>query len=506
MTLRFVIVLFLLSNLVFGQKSVCLFSSKPENKDTEKLLIEKSKEFNIKFLEAGNLENLSKCGAVFFLDFDESKLSVKENSILMSFFKNGGGVIGTYDIQVSNNKRIWFEQMFGKLENKVPERKDLDFIPVRDLGEMGLSPLWKMNAISIVHPKVPKYLKPVLMNLEGKTISWFGVSEFSNKVYYTSLKIDTQSLYDQDFLKSLFGGILSVISTKNEVSTRLDILPETTDFRILNLAKGFDQAGVLAYFSSKYCLILTQNGELFNYHTLSKELISLGLLDSLKDAVAITADPEYESNGYFYFYFGEEKATVKRVKMLNPQNAEIDDFSLESSLPVNNVFLSKSDSANMGMPKYYQGKKFSLSKVDGIEVASLNNDQEVIDIEPFVLFEKKDSLQGIAQRENGELLVLRKDGLNLVQYKSEKDFPPFVSFAFKNLSPKAPYKVDFEAITDDVFDKEWEILGKKYMGKKVTHVFKIAGEYPIKLKAYNQNGQADYILKTVKIGKASMLK
>jgi hypothetical protein len=320
------------------------------------------------------------------------------------------------------------------------------------------------------------------------------------------LKIDTQSLYDQDFLKSLFGGILSVISTKNEVSTRLDILPETTDFRILNLAKGFDQAGVLAYFSSKYCLILTQNGELFNYHTLSKELISLGLLDSLKDAVAITADPEYESNGYFYFYYGEEKATVKRVKMLNPQNAEIDDFSLESSLPVNNVFLSKSDSANMGMPKYYQGKKFSLSKVDGIEVASLNNDQEVIDIEPFVLFEKKDSLQGIAQRENGELLVLRKDGLNLVQYKSEKDFPPFVSFAFKNLSPKAPYKVDFEAITDDVFDKEWEILGKKYMGKKVTHVFKIAGEYPIKLKAYNQNGQADYILKTVKIGKASMLK
>jgi hypothetical protein len=139
-------------------------------------------------------------------------------------------------------------------------------------------------------------------------------------------------------------------------------------------------------------------------------------------------------------------------------------------------------------------------------VASLNNDQEVIDIEPFVLFEKKDSLQGIAQRENGEMLVLRKDGLNLVQYKSEKDFPPFVSFAFKNLSPKAPYKVDFEAITDDVFDKEWEILGKKYMGKKVTHVFKIAGEYPIKLKAYNQNGQADYILKTVKIGKASMLK
>lgn len=506
MFLRFIIVFFLLSNLVFGQKDVGLFSCKPGNEEAKKLLIEKSKAFNVKLVEVDSLEKLSGFGAVFFLDFDETQLSLKDNSSLVSFFKNGGGAIGTYDVQGSNFKRIWFEKMFGKLESKMPERKDLDIVPVQDLGEMGLSPLWKMNSIAFVHPKVPKYFKPVLMNLEGKAISWFGVSEFSNKVYYTSLKIDTQSLQSHDFLKSLFGGVQSVISTKNEVNTKPNILPEITDFRILNLAKGFHQASVLAYLSSKYCLILTQNGELFNYHSLSKELISLGLFDSLKDAVDITADPEFESNGYFYFYFGEEKATVKRVKMLNPQIAEMDDFSTESSFPVKNVFLSKGDSTNMGMPKYYQGKKFSLSKIGGIEVASLNFDQEVIDIEPFVLSGKVDSLQGIAQRENGEMLVLRKDGLNLVQYKSEKGFPPFVSFVLKNLSPKAPFKVEFEAITDEGFDTEWEILGKKHFGKKVTQVFKTAGEYPIKLKAYNQKGQADYIFKTVKIGKASMLK
>jgi hypothetical protein len=175
MVLRFIIVFFLLSNLVFGQKDVCLFSCKPGNEEAKKLLIEKSKAFNIKLVEVDSLEKLSGFGAVFFLDFDETQLSLKDNSSLVSFFKNGGGAIGTYDVQGSNFKRIWFEKMFGKLESKMPERKDLDIIPVRDLGEMGLSPLWKMNSVEFVSSTVPKYFKPVLMNLDGKAISWFGI-------------------------------------------------------------------------------------------------------------------------------------------------------------------------------------------------------------------------------------------------------------------------------------------------------------------------------------------
>ncbi len=506
MVLRFIIGLFMLSNLVFGQKNVCLFSNKSGSQDAKKLLIEKSKVFNIKLVEVDRLENLSDYGAVFFLDFDETKLSVKENSILVSFFKNGGGVIGTYDIQGSNSKRIWFEQMFGKVENIMPERKDLDLIPVQDLGQMGLSPLWKMPSVEFVNPTVPKYLKPVLMNLEGKAISWYGVSEFANKVYYTSLKLDTQSLQNQDFLKSLFGGVKSVVSTKTETTIEQNILPEATDFRILNIAKGFYQASVLEYFSSKYCLILTKKGELFNYNSISKELFSLGLFDSLKDAVDITADPEFDSNGYFYFYFGDEKAMVKRVKMSNPQKAEIDDFISESSFPVKNIFLSVTDSSNIGMPKYYQGKQFRLSKAGEIEVASLNNDQEVIDKESFVIFEKGDFLQGIAQKENGAMLVLMNDSLNLLQYRGEKGFLPFVNFNFKNISSKPPFRVEFEAIIDEGFDLEWEILGKKHMGKKVTQVFKTAGEYAINLKAFNKNGQSDYIIKTVTIEKAPIVK
>ena len=506
MVLRLLIGMILFSNLVLGQSNVCLFTNKPGSEESKKLLIEKAKLFNINLIEAHNLEKLDEFEAVFFHDFDESKLSGKENSALVSFFKNGGGAIGAFDIQAITTNRIWFEQMFGKLENPMPEKKDLDLIPVQDLNHMGLSPLWKTPSAEFVNLKVPKYLKAVLMNLEGGAVSWFGVSELSNKVFYTALKLDLKIIQNEDFFKSLIGGVKSVISTKNSLKNELIALPETSDFKVLNLARGFQMASALEYFSTEYCLILNEKGELYNYNSLSKELSPLGLFESLSGALDITSDPEFDINRYFYFYFGGEKTTVKRLKMVDPKKAEMDDFLLESSLPLINTFISKSDSSNMGMPRYYQGKQFNVSKIGVIEVASLNADQEAIDIEPFVVSFNSNSLKGIAQKENGEMLVLTKDSLNLIQYKNEIGFLPFVNFTFKNLSLKPPFKVELEANLEEGFNLEWEILGKKMIGKKVAQFFKSAGDYPIKLRAINDNGQTDYILRTIKIEKAITVK
>jgi hypothetical protein len=506
MVFRLLIGLIFFSDLVLGQSKVCLFTNKSGSEESKKLLIEKAKLFNINLIEAHSLEKLDECDAVFFHDFDESKLSGKENSVLVSFFKNGGGAIGAFDIQAKTTNRIWFEQMFGKLENPMPEIKDLDLIPVQDLNQMGLLPLWKTPSAEFVNLKVPKYLKAVLMNLEGKAVSWFGVSELKNKVFYTALKLDLKSIQNEDFFKSLIGGVKSVISAKNSLKNEPFFLPETSDFKVLNLAQGFQKASTLEYFSTDYCLIFNEKGELYNYNSLSKELSPLGLFESLSGALDITSDPEFDINRYFYFYFGGEKTTVKRVKMVNPRKAEMDDFWLESSLPLINTFISKSDSSNVGMPKYYQGKQFNLSKFGVIEVASLNADQEAIDIEPFVISFDANSLKGIAQKENGEMLVLMKDSLNLIQFKSEKGFSPFVNFTFKNLSLKPPFKVELEANVEEGFNLEWEILGKKLIGKKVTQVFKSVGDYPIKLRAINDIGQTDFILRTIKIEKAITIK
>jgi len=506
MVSRFLIGLILFSNLVFGQSNVCLFSNKSGSEESKKLLIEKAKLFNINLIEAKDLERLNEFEAVFFLDFDESKLSVKENSALVSFFKNGGGAVGTFDIHAKTTNRIWFEQMFGKIENPSPEMKDLDLIPVQDLSQMGLSPLWKMPSVAYINVKVPKYLKPVLMNLDGRAVSWFGDSELANKVFYTALKIDLRTIQNEDFFKSLMGGVKSAISTKKDLKSEPIVLPEVTDFRVLKLAEGFQNARALEYFSPEYCLILTQRGELFNYNSLSKELSPLGLFESLSGALDITSDPEFASNRYFYFYFGGEKTTVKRVKMVDTKKAEMDDFLLESSLPVINTFISKSDSSNIGMPKYYHGKQFNVSKIGVVEVAALNIDQEVVDIEPFVVSFDANSLKGIAQRETGEMFVLMKDSLNLIQYKNENGFSPFINFTFKNLSLKPPFKVEFEANVEEGFNLEWEILGKKMVGKKVTQVFKTAGDYAIKLRAFCLKGQSDNIIRTIKIEKALIAK
>ncbi|WP_255048211.1 hypothetical protein [Lacihabitans sp. CS3-21] len=504
--MRLLIGMILFSNLVLGQSNVCLFTNKPGSEESKKLLIEKAKLFNINLIEVHNLEKLNEFEAVFFLDFDESKLSIKDNSALVSFFKNGGGALGAFDIQTKTTNRIWFEQMFGKLENPMPEKKDLDLIPVQDLNNMGLSPLWKTPSAEFVNLKVPKYLKAVLMNLEGRAVSWSGVSELSNKVYYTALKLNLSSIQNQDFFKSLVGGIKSVVSTKKDSNIEPVVFPEIKDFRVLKLAEGFQNARALEYFSPTYCIILTEKGELFNYNSLSKETSYLGLFESLSGALDITADPEFGINGYFYFYFDGDKSTVKRVKMLDAKKAELDDFILESSMPVKNTFISNVDSSNIGMAKYYQGKQFSVSKIGNIEVSTLNADQQVIDVEPFVVSFEAQSLKGIAQKENGEMLVMMKDSLNLIQYKFENGFPPFVNFTFKNLSLKPPYKVEFDTNIDEGYNFEWEISGKKLVGKKVIQVFKTAGDYPIKLRATNAKGQTDFILKTIKIEKAITLK
>lgn len=504
MSVRFLLGLLLLSNIILAQKKVCLFSNKSELNNAKELLIEKAKLFDINIIETKNTDSLSSFQAVFFLDFDEKKLSIKDNAALVAFFKNGGGAIGAFDIQAGETKRIWFEQMFGKDNNSTAKSKDLDLIPLKDLSNMGLSPLWKVTSADILNLAPPKYLKPVLMDLGGNAVSWSGTSEFGNQVYYTAIKLDSNTIQNPDFFKSIIGGTLSVLSTKNSVIGEIVKLPAVADFRVVNLAKQFQNATCLEYFSNEYCLLLTSEGNLYNYHSLSKELISLGKFDSLSRAVDITADPEFINNGYFYFYFSGEKENVKRIKMLSPIKAEIDDFLTESSLPTKNTFFCKSDSIIIGMPKYYQGKRIGLDSDSEIEISTLNTEGEVIDMEPFVLSFGKDSIKAIAQKENGEMLILLANKLQVIQHKMNEVFPPNANFTFKNLTSKPPYKVELEALTENGFEVEWNILGKKLVGRKVIQLFKTVGDFQIKMKVFDSKGLSDSIVKTIKIEKASI--
>ena len=501
MIYKILICILLFSSSLLAQKKILLFSNLSSDFSISSVLEEKAKSYGIELKPSKSLDSISDFQAVFFLDFDIKKLNMRENTALMLFFKNGGGAIGSFDIQSRETNRIWFEQMFGKELALTKVKSDMDLIPLQDLG-MGLPALWKVQMVTSSTPLIPKYLSPVLMTLGGVSVAWNGKADFGNQVFYTSIKLDTNALNNDAFMKALFGGVKSVLS--NQKSQVIDnfILPLASDFRLVKLNNSLADASCLEYFSEEYCFVLTKSGELYNYHFFSRELNLLGRFDYLAGATDMMVDPEFDVNGFIYFYFGTKNSKVKRLKIISLYKAEPDDLEAESSLPIKNTFLSQSDSTNIGMPVYYHGKRFVLKEAEGLQVYTLDNTGEPIDIESFVLDFPRDSLRAIAQRNNGEILVLFNGSLNVLQYKKQGIFRPNVDFTYKFLSKKLPYKIEFSALVENGNEAEWEILGKKIKGNIITQVFKIPGEFKILLKTYNMDGLSDSVIKTIKIEKA----
>ena len=501
MIYKILICLLFFNSSLLAQKKVLLFSNLSSDFSISSALVEKAKPYGVELKPSTSLDSISDFQAVFFLDFDVKKLNMRDNAALMLFFKNGGGAIGSFDIQSRETNRIWFEQMFGMELALTKVKSDMDLIPLQDLG-MGLPALWKVQMVTSSTPLIPKYLSPVLMTLGGVSVAWIGKSEFGNQVFYTSIKLDANALNNDAFMGAVFGGVKSVLSNQKSQAIENLILPLASDFRLVKLSNSLGDASCLEYFSEEYCFVLTKSGELFNYHFISKEFYSLGRFDYLAGATDLKLDPEFDANGFIYFYFGSGNSKVKRLKIISPNKAELDDLEVESSLPIKNTFLSQSDSTNVGMPVYYQAKRFVLKEGVGLQVYTLDNTGETLDIESFVLDLPQDSIRAIAQRKNGEMLVLFDGSLNVLQYKNQGNFRPNVDFTYKILSKKLPYKIEFSALVENGNEAEWEILGKKIKGNNINQVFKTPGEFMILLKTYNTDGLSDSVIKTIKIEKA----
>ncbi|MCP9770823.1 hypothetical protein EGI22_23205 [Lacihabitans sp. LS3-19] len=494
--MRIVFILFLVFfySIAFSQHKVFVLSNKPKNADIL-LLNQKAKEYNVEFLISDNLDSLADCEAVFFVDFSEKNLSFKQNAALVLFFKNHGGAIGSFDIQDVTSKGIWFGQMFGKANSIINSASEMNFINLQNLGGVTVAPLWKMQVSKISSIKAPKYLQPVVMDMGGMPQAWFGTSEFENKVFYSPILLDKISLGDENFVKSFVGGVLAVLSpSKTSNSLKLS-LPELQKFRKIPLTSGFIDAQILEYISNEFCIILTQNGNLYNYHTKSKTLNNLGNFEEISGALDITMDPEFSVNGYLYLYFEKESTKVKRLKLISPSEAVLDDFVSESSLPTANSFIYLQDSVLFGLPNYYFKKRIALKEDGKIQVSSLNADEEVISTEPFVL--NIDSLKSLAISSEGELLLLKSNTLEKVQYNSEGFFPPNGGFDYKILTNKTPFKYEFVGFSDQKSTYQWEINGKSLNGEKVNLMLKKKEDLNIKLKITSERNFIETIEKVI---------
>ena len=173
----------------------------------------------------------------------------------------------------------------------------------------------------------------------------------------------------------------------------------------------------------------------------------------------------------------------------------MDDFESESSLPLANSFVYLQDSVQFGLPSYYYKKRIALKEDGKIQVSSLNADEEVISTEPFVL--NLDSLKSIAVTSEGELLLLKSNSFEKIQYNSEGVFPPNGGFDYKILTNKTPFKYEFVGFSDQKSTYQWEINGKNLNGEKVNLVLKKQEDLNIKLKIIPEKNFEELIEKII---------
>jgi hypothetical protein len=494
--MRIVFALFLVmyKSIAYGQHKIFVISNQPRNADIL-LLNQKAKAYNVEFIVSDNLDSLEHCEAVFFVDFSEKNLSFKQNAALVSFLKNQGGAIGSFDIQNVTSKGVWFGQMFGTLNSIIDHPSEMSLINLQNLGGVSVAPLWKMQFSESAIVKMPKYLQPVVVDLVGEPQAWLGTSAFGNKVFYSPILLDKLSLSNEDFIKSFIGGVLSVLSPVKTSNGLLRALPEPKNFKKIPLADGFVNAQVLEYISKEYCILLTQNGDLFNYHTTSKSLNALGSFVELADALDITVDPEFSLNGYLYLYFGKENTKIKRLKLLSPREAILDDFFSESSLPLANSFIYLQDTVRFGLPTYYYKKSISIKEDGKVRVSTLNADGDAISTEPFVL--NLDSLRSLAISSEGELMLLKASSLEKLQYSSEGIFPPNGGFVYKVIPNTTPVKYEFVGFSDQKSAYYWDINGKTFTGEKVNLVRKKKEKLNIKLEIITKENLKETVWKVI---------
>ena len=498
--MRLLLFCFFISIFASGQTKIAVLSDKGAILEIERLN-EISKEFNIRFelIQEFDYQALSGFNAIWFKNFNEANLSLKQNSALTLYFNNGGGVIGDFDVQKLNSKWIWFTKMFGTPISNESLSTEKDVIVLQKLGNVDVSPLWKFPIKEMSKNKLPKFLKTVLMDIEGNGLAWIGQSEFKNKVFYSALPFNSKSFENHDFAAFVFGGILEVAGKPQKEFSEKDNLPDRKNFYVFSLSDSLKGAINLEYINSNFCIVLNKNGDVFNYQSRAKKLNKLGSFEEFKNVLDLSADPEFESNGYLYLYFKNEKTTVKRLKLLGPSTCLTDTFNVESSLPIPNSITLPKNIDSSGLPPYYAGKRIVLT--DKLEVETLNNDGEVISSEPFVVPFEGEKINSISKNEKGQILLLGDSKLMQIYYSPNGQLPLVSDFKFSISNSKLPFKLNCESISNQQSTIEWEINEVKLKGEKFSFLIKKNGKYLIKMKAKSTIGQSEVIEREIVVGK-----
>lgn len=455
--------------------------------------------------------------AVVFLNQSSNNLSFRESAELQRFMKAGGGFVGIHSTAEKSYKWLWFENMLsGKLaETQYENKVQLSLITNATIGKISLSPLWKIEDKPLIFNNLPIKCKPVLMDLMGKTWAWYYTTDEGGKMFYTALGGEKSAFENTDFINLIIAATQEVASKTLPDYAKITqtALPNDANFLKIVLSNNLQNPVSFCTLPDGNAIIAEQNGNLKVFSETSRQTKIVGKIDAtnLKE---IKLDPEFNTNHYVYTFSenGSGEYKIGRFEMLGDSSILNSDFASQSTTPLqkNAVYdYSLYESAAYRLPKYYDKKSFRYDDTQGFIVETLDENDDVKNIEPFLPSFQFNFIQDLEFGKDGALYFLENNQLLKIDY-TETNRKPIAKASADVISGNAPLKVKFSSagsIDFDPTDKlsyEWSFDGATSSYEpNPEFTFTKAGDYEVKLKvtdSKNDVSEASILIKVLPKG------
>ena len=512
--------------VVFGQSKTLIFNQVSnsaqtnalwEDAQSKKRLIDTTS--NPAKISDSNLKNYN---VVVFLNTSVNALNFQQSAELQRFLQAGGGFVGIGGAVEKSYKWLWYNKMIGGVlaESQFPDKVQLSLITNATIGKSELPPLWKIDDKPLVMSNVPVRCKPVLLDVMGKTWAWHYTTEEGGKMFYTALGGESSAFQNPNLLSHIWSGIEEVSSKKMPDYTKIadTALPSEDNFLKVTLSDNLENPLALATLPTRNVVWIEQNGQVKVFDAKKRITNKIGKIDAT-NLKAIKLDPEFTENGYVYTFseINSNEYKIGRMQLMGDSIATMSDFSSQSTTPLTKSITYEFDkyvSEAYRLPKYFAGKAFRFDSKQGFVLETLDEDGNVKNVEPFLSNIRFDSIIDISFGVDGELYLLENTRLVKIDY-SEKNRKPIAIASADALSGNAPFKVKLSSdgsVDYDAKDRlsfEWSIIGTTITTIKEQnpeYTFLKAGNYEVKLKITDNQGESAETLLKIQVNKAASKK
>ena len=446
-------------------------------------------------------ENLKNYNCIVFLNTSANALKYPQLVDFQRFMQANGGFVGIHAAAEKVNASIWYQNMIAaNVESSASEKVSMSIITNASLGKTEVQPFWKIDDKPLIVSELSSKCKPVLLDLQSKTLAWHYTTDEGGKMFYTTLGGDISAYQTPDFIAHIWSGIEEVSAKElpDFSKSAASALPNESFFLKQTLTQSLIQPVAFTTLPNGNCVVVEQNGQLLLYKNETRKLNNIANLDILGSTKKLKLDPDFAQNGYIYAFLTTktEEFIVKRLQLMGDSVAVLSDFTSNSSTPLLNSAkynFAQFESKTYRFPKYYDGKTFRFDPKEGFIVESFNENGELKNSEPFLANSKFNSVNNLEFGSDGALYFFEENRLVKIDY-SEKNRPPVAMISADIQEGKAPLKVQFSSdgsydLNNDALSFLWQFDALN-TSTEANPIFTFAklGNYNVKLQVADSQG------------------